>query len=202
MSEELTYQQVLNLFAETDRKFAETDRKFAETDRKFAETDRKFAETDRKIAQTEKLVDKVSRNLGDIGNRLGEFVEEMIRPAAVRLFQERGIAVHEVHRDVTTKRNREAIEIDLLVVNDTDIVAIECKSQYSLDKVDKHIERMSKVQRMFPKYADMNIYGAIAGMVITDSVARYAEEEGLFVLMQNGEQISLFNAEPFKPKSW
>ena len=188
MSEELTYQQILNLFAETDRKFAETDRKFAETGRRFAET--------------EKLVNQVSRNLGDIGNRLGEFVEEMIRPAAVRLFQERGIAVHEVHKNVSSKRNGEVIEIDLLVVNDTDIVVIECKSHYNQEKVDKHIERMSKVQRMFPKYADMNIFGAIAGMVVPDAVAQYAEASGLFVLMQNGDQISLSNTDYFRPKSW
>ncbi len=53
----------------------------------------------------------------------------MVRPAAVRWFRERGIDVHEVHRDVETERGELEMEIDLLVVNDTDIVAIEVKSK-------------------------------------------------------------------------
>ncbi len=82
----------------------------------FQETDRKFQETDKKIKQ-------VTENIGRLSNKLGDFIEEMVHPAAVRLFQERGIDVHEVHRNVSSTRHGEGIEVDLLVVNDTDIIA-------------------------------------------------------------------------------
>ena len=60
-----TYEDILNLFRETDRKFQETDRKFQETDRllkeQSQETDRKFEETDRKfreVAEAQKETDR------------------------------------------------------------------------------------------------------------------------------------------------
>jgi Holliday junction resolvase len=48
-----------------------------------------------------------------------------------------GIDVHEVHRGVSAKRNRDGIEVDLLVVNDNEVVAIECKSTLSIDDVSE-----------------------------------------------------------------
>ncbi|MEA5451568.1 hypothetical protein VB780_23530 [Leptolyngbya sp. CCNP1308] len=64
-----------------------------------------------------------------MGNRLGEFVEWQVRPAVVRLFQDRGIAVHEFYDGVSVQRGEEGIEVDLLVVNTTEAVVVEVKSK-------------------------------------------------------------------------
>jgi len=53
----------------------------------------------------------------------------MVSPAVVRLFQAQGIEVHEVHPGVQGTRHGESLEIDLLVVNDGTLVAVECKSK-------------------------------------------------------------------------
>ena len=82
----------------------------------YKETDRKFQDTDRKFQDTAKKIEAVTEAIGNLGNRLGDFIEEMVRPGAVRLFQERGIDVHEVSRNVTAQRDGDGIEIDLLVV--------------------------------------------------------------------------------------
>jgi len=95
-----TYDDILRLFQETDRKFQETDRKFQETERKFWETSQ---ETDRMFQETSREIKVVNESIGRLGNRLGDFVKEMVRPAAVRLFREQGIDVHEVHRGVESK---------------------------------------------------------------------------------------------------
>jgi len=209
---------------ETDRKMQETDRKMKETDRKFeryveenarrsAEADRKFeryveenarrsAETDRKMQETDRKIKEVTANIGRLGNKLGEFVEEMVKPAAVRLFREQGIDVHEVHRDVEAQRGGESIEVDLLVVNDSDVVAIECKSTLSHDDVNAHLARLGKLKRMLPAYADRRVMGAVTGMVIPDNVARFAYGQGLFVIGQSGEQMLIRNGAGFRPKVW
>ncbi len=90
-----TLDDVWRLFQETDRKFQETDRKFQETERLLKEqaqhTDRKFQDTERLLkegAEATRLEMKaLSKNLGEIGNRLGEFVEHLVMPTVVRLFQ-------------------------------------------------------------------------------------------------------------------
>ena len=58
---------------------------------------------------------------------MGDFIEDAVRPAAVRLFQSRGIIVHEVQQNVSVQRGEEGLEIDLMLVNDTEAVAVECK---------------------------------------------------------------------------
>lgn len=180
---------------ETDRKFQETDKKFQDTDRKFQDTDRKFQDTDRKIKE-------VTTSIGKLGNRLGDFIEDAVRPAAVRLFRECGIDVHEVHGNVQAKRDNEGIEVDLLVVNDTDVVAIECKSNLSVDDVQDHLEQLDKLKRLLPTYADKRVMGAVAAMVIPDNVALYAYRKGLYVIGQSGDHLEVRNNESFRPKVW
>jgi hypothetical protein len=154
-----------------------------------------FRETDRKIAE-------VSRQLGGLGNRLGEFVEGSVRPGLVRLFRERGIDVRRTLRDVSGDKNGVALQIDLLVVNDTDAVAVEVKSKLTDRDVDDHLERLGKFKILFPEFASKRLLGAVAAMVIPDDATRYAERCGLFVIGQAGEDAVLLNAPEFQPRAW
>jgi len=168
----------------------------------FAETDRRFKETDRKFQETRELLDRLSRRFGDLGNRLGEFVEAMVEPALVDLFRARGLDVSEVYRRVTSRRGGEAIEIDLLVVDGDTAVAVECKSRLTREEVERHVERMNKFKRLLPKYADMRIHGAVAGMVVDEDAIEAAQAAGLWVLAQSGETVALKNDPGFTPRVW
>ncbi|MBF0378916.1 MAG: DUF3782 domain-containing protein [Desulfamplus sp.] len=179
------FKEVRDLYKETDRQFREMSKELREMSK---ETDRKFKETDK---QTGKLT-----------NRLGEFIEEMVRPGAVRLFRERGINVHVVSRNVTAERDGEAAEIDLLVVNDGEMIVVECKSSLSIDDVNEHLERLGKVKRLFPHYRDMKVMGAVAAMVIPENVGKYAYKKGFFVLCQSGDNMVILNDAKFEPKVW
>lgn len=109
---------------------------------------------------------RVDDQLGKLGNRLGEFVEGLVKPAVVRLFRERGIEVHEVYPEVEVSRADGGIEIDLLVVNDTEAVLVEVKSKLKEGDVNDHLKRLAKFKRLLPRYADVNAMGAVAAMVI------------------------------------
>ena len=63
------------------------------------EIDRKFTENAEQLKQTDRKIKEVTVSLGRLGNRLGEFIEEAVRPAAVRLFRERGVVIHEVYQN-------------------------------------------------------------------------------------------------------
>ncbi|EIC23159.1 hypothetical protein, partial [Thiorhodovibrio frisius] len=133
-----TLDDVWRLFQETDRRFQETDRLMKESAK---ETDRRFQETDL-------LVKRLSKNLGDLGNRLGEFVEHLVAPAVVRLFRGQGIEVHAVYPGVSAKRNGEALEIDLLVVNEGALIAVECKSKLTCEHIDEQLARTRHRRRI------------------------------------------------------
>ncbi|WGZ92734.1 MAG: hypothetical protein QJT81_12820 [Candidatus Thiothrix putei] len=194
-----TFDDILRLLQELVASQKETDQKFKDTDQQIRDTSQQIKEmsqaTDRKIKE-------VSTQIGRLGNRLGDFIGEAVRPAAVRLFRERGIDVHEVHQNIIAKRDGESLELDLLVVNDTDTVAVECKSNLSIDDVNEHLERLGKLKRLLPRYADSCVYAAVAGMVIPSHVAAYAIRKGLFVIGQNGDDLSLLNDVSFSPICW
>ena len=122
MTNQQAIDQIWAMFRETDLKFKETALRFEETERllkaRSEETEQKFKETDRLMKarsdETDRKIKEVTASIGRLGNKLGDFVEEMVRPAAVRLFRERGIDVHEVHRNVEAQRDGDAIEVDLL----------------------------------------------------------------------------------------
>ena len=159
-------------------------------------------ETDRKFKETEQQIQQVNQQLGKLGNRLGEFVEWQVRPAVVRLFQDRGIAVHELSADVSVQRPEGGIEIDLLVINSTDAVLVEVKSKLTPTDVDEHLERLGKFKQLMPRYEDVRALGAVAAMVVPDDVARYAYRQGLFVITQSGDSMVILNDGKFQPKVW
>ncbi|MDS3860363.1 DUF3782 domain-containing protein [Thermosynechococcaceae cyanobacterium BACA0444] len=147
-----TSQEVWHLLGELLEAQKESDRKFREltqeSDRKFREqnqeTGQQFQElkeflrqqseeTDRRFWETDQII-------GNLGNRLGEFVEWQVRPAAVRLFKERGIEVHELSRDISVQGTSGDLEIDLMVVNDNEAVLIEVKSKLTQEDVDNHLK--------------------------------------------------------------
>jgi hypothetical protein len=182
----------------------ETDRKFQETRLMFQETDRKFQETDRKFQETERMIKATNKQLGAQGNRLGEFVQEMVRPAVVGLFRARNIPVHQVVPNITAfdDNGQFRSEIDLLVVNSETAIAVECKSHLSQADVDEHLERLAIFKDCFPQYSALTILGAVAAMVMSAEVGRYAYRKGLFVLAQSGEMMEIRNGEGFVPAQW
>jgi hypothetical protein len=201
---------ILKGLAQSQQEFKEEQKALqaaqVETDRILKELSAEIKETSREIKEVQKEtareIKAVNTSIGRLSNRLGEFVEEAVRPSAVRLFRERGIDVHEVHQNVTSDREGSAFEIDLLVVNNQDVVAIECKSNLSIDDVNEHLERLEKIKRFLPDHVNKRISGAVAGMVIPANVATYAIKKGLYVIGQNGEHLELRNEKSFTAKTW
>lgn len=195
---------------EYDRRIAEQERlaakSKAESDRRAAESraeyERLAAESARSMAELKKSVAETTRAVNALTSRWGRFVEELVEPAVVRMFQERGIDVKEKHPRVSVKRETVAMEIDILVVDTTDVVLVECKSRLSRDDVDYFIGNLEKFKIAFPAYKNYQAYGAVAGIEINEGVDRYAYQKGLFVIRPSGDTVEIINDQKFKPKTW
>jgi hypothetical protein len=88
------------------------------------------------------------------------------------------------------------------VVNDTEVVLVEVKSKLTQRDVDEHLQRLEKFKHLMPRYQNMKALGAVAAMVVADEVANYAYSQGLFVLTQSGENMTILNSTEFQPKIW
>ena len=221
MAEPITLADIYALFqasqAEADRRFAEADRRAAEANRlaaeraaevnrlaaeRAAEADRRAAEADRRLQQLEKVAANTSREVAGLTTRWGQFVENLVEPAVVRLFQARGIQVKETARRMTSNRLEAPMEIDIWAVDGDVAVAIEVKSRLSRGDVDDFLDTLSRFRLAFPHYGDYRIYGAVAAIEIDRGVDRYAYQRGLWVIKQTGDTVTLANDAEFQPRSW
>jgi predicted RecB family endonuclease len=164
--------------------------------------ERRAAEAEICHAELEKLVVAANAAANNLTNRWGRFVENLVEPAAVRLFQERGIDVKETHKRMKVKRGELEMEIDIFVVDDHEAVAIEVKSHLTQEAVDEFLADLKQFKQAFPFYKNCQIYGAVAGIEIDENVDRYAYKKGLFVICQSGDTVEIANDLKFKPQSW
>ena len=191
--------EILKELAQSQQELSQSQQELFQSQQELSQAQK---ETDKQIKETDKQINRVSKQIGELGNRLGEFVEWQVRPAVVRLFQERGIDVHEFHPGISVKRDNEGLEIDLLVVNDTDAILVEVKSKLTQRDVDEHLQRLAKFKRLMPRFRDVKALGAVAAMIVPNEVASYACRQGLFVLVQSGENVIILNDAEFTPRVW
>ena len=175
---------------------------FRETDQKFRDTDQKFRDTDRKLDELKAIVARTSRNVDDLTGKWGKFVEGMVAPACKTLFADRNIPVHKVLQRVQAEYDGRSMEIDILVVNEGYVVLVEVKSTLKVDDVREQLERLGQFREFFPEYADKQVLGAVAGIVIEEQADRFAYREGLFVIGQAGDTVRILNDKKFQPKAW
>ncbi|TRU28375.1 MAG: DUF3782 domain-containing protein [Microcystis aeruginosa Ma_QC_B_20070730_S2] len=198
--------EILKELAQSQQELSQSQQELSQSQQELSQAQQELSqaqkETDKQIKETDKQINRVSKQIGELGNRLGEFVEWQVRPAVVRLFQERGIDVHEFHPGISVKRDNEGLEIDLLVVNDTDAILVEVKSKLTQRDVDEHLQRLAKFKRLMPRFRDVKALGAVAAMIVPNEVASYGCRQGLFVLVQSGENVIILNDAEFTPRVW
>ncbi|MEM7063687.1 MAG: DUF3782 domain-containing protein [Cyanobacteria bacterium P01_B01_bin.77] len=218
MSDPVTLDDIYALFQrsqeEADRRFAEADRRAAESkaefDRRLAESKAEFdkrmaeskAEYDKRIAKSEAIAAQANRAVNSLSSRWGRFVENIVAPAALRLFQEQGMAVQEVYQRVRSARDQRNLEIDILVVDDDVAVVIEVKSRLTQDSIRQVLRSLEQFKLAFPHYASYRLYGAVAAIEIDKDVDTYAYNQGLFLIQQSGDSVAISNTSDFKPRIW
>lgn len=207
MSEIITLEDFYKLFQESERQRQESERVFNQLlQRSREEAAERSAEYDRRTAEirveNERTIQELRKSVASLTSRWGQFVENFIEPAVVHLLQSRGIAVQETHRRMVSSRPNVAMEIDILAVDGDVAVAIEVKSRLSLTAVDEFLEKLAHFKEAFPRYSDVRLNGAVAGIEVDKGVDRYAYRQGLFVIRQSGETVEIANDLSFKPQTW
>ncbi len=201
MSDQITIADIYKLFEQTnaalERSRVEFDHSIAQAR---AENDLRAAENSLSMKQLERTVAQTSREVANLTTRWGRFVEELVRPAVIRMFRDRGIDINQT--SLRVKSEAVKIEIDILGVNGDVVVAVECKSRLSQDDVDEMCDRLRKFKSAFPQYANYQIYGAVAGIEINESVDVYAYRKGLYVIRTSGDSVEIANDEKFKAIAW
>ena len=193
MSEQSTQaaiDEVWQLFKETRAQFKETDARLAEQS---AKTDAQIEATNAGLNRLESL----------FTSQWGKMLEALVEPAALALFQARGIEIKRTYSRPKSKIDGRTMELDVVLEDETDLVLIEVKSTLKVADVQEFLADLAELPLFFPRYAGMNVYAAVAGLTIDEGADRYANRRGLFVLGVTGEGVvSIKNDFNFRPANF
>ncbi|MDR2490648.1 MAG: hypothetical protein LBD20_04505 [Spirochaetaceae bacterium] len=193
------------ILAETSKKIAELAEERKQTELILAETSKKIAELAEESKETKRVVKELSKNIGGISRSLGKWSEEMV---AVRLCEKVNAFGYEFTRcgrNVEYRENGQRIaEIDCFLENGTVLMLVEVKVDLTKEEVDEYIEKVKMIRYLQDKRSDKRtIVAAVAGAIVPESVCNYAQKQGLYVLMQSGENIAIANSpKGFLPRKW
>ena len=123
---------------------------------------------------------------GGLCNSMGGTVELVVVPGIRPKLSELGHDYDNVVPNKTIKddKGQIAAEIDLLLDNCKEAMAVEIKTRFGTAMVDQHLLRLKKM-RMYENSAgirDKTLYGAMAGVVIYPDAEKYALKKGLYVI--------------------
>jgi hypothetical protein len=196
-------QETDRIVKETALQMRETDQKMKETDRQMKETDRQMKETDRQIKENDR---KMNKKLAELGDRIGELVAAMVEGGIVKKFCTLGYTFSGCARRYEFENKLLGIsgEIDLFLENGNDALAVEIKTNLSINDVKMHIKRMEK----FRQYADARndkrqFVAAVGGGVVRKEVQEYAMKQGIYVVIPTGDSVEIAALpKGFKAKIW
>ncbi len=224
----LTLQDILRLFAETDRQIQETSRSIRElieeskeTDRQIQETsrsirelreesketDRRFQETDLKFQETARQFKATDRRLNKLENlftsQWGRLMESLVEGDLVPLLQARGIAVG----DTTTRLKGQIkgggnYEFDILAHNGDEMVVVEVKTTLRPQDVNRFTDKLRQMKQWLPRYANQTIYGAMAWLQADAGAEEMAKNQGLWSIRATGSSAAIVNEADFQPRAW
>ena len=174
-----------------------------------SETEREAERAERKKANAEfdKQLKALSANIGGVNNELGRWAEAFFGEDLWLSFNKLG---YEFTRGgpCSFKKNRKCFaEVDNYLQNGEYCMAIEVKSKVKKEHIDEHIERLKKIGEYYRNKENPlglpKILGAIAGVVFSETLRQYAQDKGLFVILQSGEKVKILpKSKNFKPAEW
>ena len=89
-----------------------------------------------------------------------------------------------------------------MLENGEKAMLIEAKTKLTEERIDKHILRLEKMRKYADLHGDKRTFlGAVAGIVVTDDVKKYALSLGLYLIEYAGENFYITPPKD-KPKEW
>jgi flagellar biosynthesis GTPase FlhF len=197
------FQEMKETHKLTERKIKETheltERKMNESHEKTEQAIRDF------VVESNKILDRLSDNIGNVGNRLGDIVELIVIPGVRKEINALG---HKFKRSYPNKkingRKERIAEIDLLLTDGTEAMAVEIKSNLSANYVDAFLMKLKKL-RKFETEANLQgkkLYGAMVGVYVDERARKLALKNGLYVIEILEEEKKLKTDKPTKCRAW
>ncbi|MBI5217547.1 MAG: hypothetical protein HY958_01280 [Bacteroidia bacterium] len=172
---------------------------FQKTDEEFEKTKQMFRETDEKFLKTDEKLKKLGEMYGGLSNNIGESAEDFFYYG----FEKKPVIGKIRFKNVVQYMKTDKIEYDIALTNGKYIAIIEVKHKFHPKDIDNFIaHRLSLLRKEFAKFNQCKVIACIAGFVIPKTTRKKANNAGLYIFTQSGDNIKSLNNKNFKPKEF
>ena len=173
----------------------------AEIGKAHKELEKAIRETQEAHKETEKAIRETQRNIGGLNNTIGSLVEHIMTPDLPRKFKQFGFTFNRITTVKWAVEGNVYAEIDGLLENGNQAMAVEVKTTLRLKDVDNHVERMERIRKYANEQGDKREFlGAMAATIIDSSTKTYALSKGFFIIEPSGEDVKI--VKPASQKVW
>jgi hypothetical protein len=156
--------------------------------------------------ETGRFIDNLGKQMGDLTNTFGEMAEHLVAPGITSRFNELGYHFTDISsggRKILDEKGKIRTQIDILLENDDNIIAVEVKSNVVLKDIEHHARRLEILREHRNTRNDgRTIRGAIAGAIFGKLEKKATLEAGMYVLEQSGDTMKLEIPDGFVPRDW
>lgn len=211
MQKDYTMQDILNLFAQSKLEWEERQKQWDKQQKQWEERQEKerFDREEQK-KQWDKRQKKLHEEVQEMiaiykkaGLIQGRVAEETVYRSVSELMSKRGKSFTKIEKNVIifNENKIKKAEFDIIAVNGKEVMPIEVKNNLTTDDVDNFANnKLHNFRRLFPEYISYSLIGGIGGLVMSESVENYAQKKGLYVFVQNGENMKIANSPDFVPR--
>ena len=192
-----TFESVWATLQENAQQQKETERlmkeQFAAEEQRRKESEKK---SEKKWEEFWKSMKAMQKELGGVGNSNGKVAESYFVNCFAKSMEFAGQKYDSM--DSGLKRRIKSLnlqgEYDLLLYNCTSVVVIEIK--YSADKtdVDDLLEKAPIFKRLYPQYANFDLYLGLAALHFGKGVEAKSKKQGIAVIKQVGKNMVIYDA--------
>jgi hypothetical protein len=161
-------------------------------------TDEQMKRTEEQMKRTDKKLEKVSELLGNIGRNQGDVSEEFFYNSLLEDIRLGDIHFDSIAKSLKDHRGKTQEEYDIVMTNGHAVGIVEIKYKAHENDLDKLERKMQNFKKLYPRYQDCKIYGALAAFNINDTAKKAALERGFFVLQRSGKVLHTEGGENLK----
>ncbi|MFY8160245.1 MAG: DUF3782 domain-containing protein [Candidatus Kapaibacteriota bacterium] len=178
---------------------------FADTDKRMKETDRRMKETDRRMKETETYIKEIGKQIGGLSNKFGKFTEDIFMDSLQKLMKEKFYVQEFIANSFKRIYSIGEIEIDAMGVVNGDINSVyiaEIKSKFDNEAIEQLEKNISKINTFYPELKDKKKIGLIVLPNIEDEVKFKIMKAGFIPVSLKDDLAIIKSPEDFAPKEF
>ncbi len=156
------------------------------------------------IGRTARTVKDLAAQVGGLGNKFGGFTEGLALPSLSKILSERFHAEVIAPR-VWARKGGKALEIDVLAYSNgtrQEAYVVEVKSHLDEEALAQIKNTLNLFPKVFPEHRSKELYGILAAVQISESVAKRTIKAGIYVARVSDDIFRLRVPAGFRPHSF